>query len=187
MGRPLKYPDPKIGDVYGEWTVISDKVTRHKDKRWVMCQCSCMRLPIEVCFSDMYTGKSTKCIPCKAKSHLGIEVVYSDIIPDKTLRLSMISRVNKIIDRCYNKDNSRYKWYGARGITVYQPWLDDRKEFYRYLITLPGWDDLSLQIDRRDNNGNYEPGNLRFVTVKVNANNRRPMNSSNPENPENAS
>jgi hypothetical protein len=42
----------------------------------------------------------------------------------------------------------------------------------RYLMDLPGFD-LAKQVDRIDNDGNYEPGNLRWVSEKENARNRR--------------
>ena len=52
-------------------------------------------------------------------------------------------------------------------------WLDDRRDFLRYAITLPGWDEPGLDFDRIDNEGHYCPGNVRLVERKVNARNRR--------------
>jgi hypothetical protein len=77
------------------------------------------------------------------------------------------------IDRCTNRRNPGYKHYGGRGIRVCDEWLDDCRLFAEYLLTLPGHRDRTLVLDRIDNDGNYEPGNLRFVTPKESVANRR--------------
>ncbi len=73
--------------------------------------------------------------------------------------------------RCFNPNVKEYKWYGERGIGVYKPWINNFKAFYDYCMTL-NYED-GLQLDRIDGDGNYEPGNLRFVTSKKNNNNRK--------------
>lgn len=68
------------------------------------------------------------------------------------------------IQRCTREDLATWERYGGRGIKVHQAWLVDISEFVKYLLTLPNNNDQAFEIDRIDNNGNYEPGNLRFVT-----------------------
>lgn len=68
------------------------------------------------------------------------------------------------IRRCINADDGQYEGYGARGIQVFPLWVIEPKLFVAYLATLPGHDDISTNLDRIDNDGNYEPGNLRFAT-----------------------
>lgn len=75
-----------------------------------------------------------------------------------------------IIKRCENPRYHAYKDYGHRGITVCAAW-HDIDAFEKWAIA-NGWK-KGLDIDRIDNDGNYEPGNCRFVTRKANANNRR--------------
>ena len=74
-------------------------------------------------------------------------------------------------DRCYNKKNKCYKDYGGRGITVCPEWLNNPKAFIEWALK----NDYAqgLQIDRIDNNGNYEPDNCRFVSSAENNRNRR--------------
>ena len=73
-----------------------------------------------------------------------------------------------IHDRCYNKNQDAYKWYGARGIIVCERW----NSFDAFLEDM-GVPPSGVEIDRIDNDGNYEPGNCRWVTHKENCNNRR--------------
>ncbi len=73
--------------------------------------------------------------------------------------------------RCYNPKSSGYKNYGGRGIIVCDEWLNDSKAFIDYVLSI-GYKE-GLTIDRINNNGNYEKGNIRFVTRKEQNNNKR--------------
>lgn len=72
--------------------------------------------------------------------------------------------------RCDRENNDNYKWYGARGITYTDEWKRF-DSFSRWALD-NGYKD-TLELDRIDTNGNYEPLNCRFVTHKTNCNNRR--------------
>ena len=72
--------------------------------------------------------------------------------------------------RCYNKNNKRYNRYGERGIEVCQEWLDSFEAFRDWALANGYQDDLTL--DRRDNDGSYNPDNCRWVTLKEQQNNR---------------
>lgn len=76
-----------------------------------------------------------------------------------------------MVQRCYNPNNYQYHRYGGRGIEISKEWLDTPASFVVWGI-MNGWK-KGLQIDRTDNNGNYEPSNCRFVTNKVNSRNSR--------------
>ena len=80
----------------------------------------------------------------------------------------------KMKQRCYNKNNSNYIRYGARGIKICDEWLDKENgfiNFYNWSMR-NGYTD-KLTIDRINNDGNYEPSNCRWVTNKIQSNNRR--------------
>lgn len=72
--------------------------------------------------------------------------------------------------RCNNPKHWNYKIYGGRGIKCL---FESADEFIDYVLNKLKIDPRKLQIDRINNNGHYEKGNIRFVTAKVNANNRR--------------
>ena len=71
--------------------------------------------------------------------------------------------------RCSDNRNKHYKYYGGRGILVCDEWKKNPVAFYNWAME-NGYKE-GLQIDRIDNNGNYEPENCRFVTAKENARN----------------
>lgn len=76
-----------------------------------------------------------------------------------------------IIQRCCNPNAKNYHNYGGRGISVCDEWRTDFSVFEEYCIS-NGWKE-GLQIDRVNNNGNYCPGNIRFVTQAENLRNKR--------------
>lgn len=78
-----------------------------------------------------------------------------------------------IKQRCLNPNNKDYKDYGARGITIYEPWINDFLAFYEYVSTLEHFNEPGYTLDRKDNNGNYEPGNLRWATPAEQGRNKR--------------
>ncbi|MCK4824208.1 hypothetical protein KA005_51125 [bacterium] len=78
-----------------------------------------------------------------------------------------------IKSRCHLKTSDAYQWYGARGISVCDEWRFDFKSFHDYVVKLPNYNRPGYSIDRIENEGDYEPGNLRMATPKEQASNRR--------------
>jgi hypothetical protein len=77
---------------------------------------------------------------------------------------------SRIKERCYNKNKDGYHRYGGRGIHVCDEWLNSYETFKEWALT-HGFK-KGLQIDRENSDGNYEPGNCRFVTGVVNTRNQ---------------
>lgn len=75
--------------------------------------------------------------------------------------------------RCYYSGNISYKNYGGRGITVCEEWRNSFQAFYDYVSQLPHYGEPGYSLDRIDNDGNYEPGNVRWATKLMQMNNRR--------------
>lgn len=73
--------------------------------------------------------------------------------------------------RCLNQNSESYADYGGRGITVCNEWANDFQVFYDWAV-LNGYSD-KLSIDRINPNGNYEPSNCRWATMREQERNKR--------------
>lgn len=62
--------------------------------------------------------------------------------------------------RCYNKSVRSYKNYGARGIKVCDRWL----LYTNFLADMGRAPSPKHSLERKNNNGNYEPGNCKWAT-----------------------
>jgi hypothetical protein len=115
-------------------------------------------------------GRSKRCQSCghaEPRSDIGRNLSHVPKIILERLRQVAWDAIR----RCSNKEYPQFHDYGGRGIKVK---FTNRDSFIEHLATLLGHDDLSLVIDRIDNDGNYEAGNLRFVTRSVSQQNQRP-------------
>ena len=77
-------------------------------------------------------------------------------------------------NRCYNEQAHNYKYYGGRGIKICDRWRDDIHAFFDDVSILPNFREEGYSLDRIDNDVDYEPGNVRWATIKEQCNNRRP-------------
>lgn len=73
--------------------------------------------------------------------------------------------------RCNNPNNTQYGWYGARGIKVCTRWQGEHG-FENFLADM-GERPVGYSIERRDSNGNYEPSNCYWATLKQQHRNTR--------------
>lgn len=147
------------GDRFTNLTVICE-VERNKKQRRYKCQCICGNIVLVQ--ATNLISLQTKSCGCYTKTRL------------RTHGLSDtdIHNVWKgIKQRCLDKNQSAYKNYGGRGISICDLWLNNFVEFYNWCIS-NGWK-KGMHIDRINNNGNYEPSNCRIVSAKHNSRNKR--------------
>lgn len=69
--------------------------------------------------------------------------------------------------RCYNEKNPNYRYYGGKGVRIYDGWLDEPESFEDWAID-NGYEE-GLSIDRIDPDGDYSPSNCRWVSGEDNA------------------
>lgn len=87
-----------------------------------------------------------------------------------------------IRQRCFSPSCKVYEHYGGRGITLHEEWSKSKpgrsrsegfEAFARYVDAVLGPRPEGCSLDRIDNNGHYEPGNLRWATHSEQMENRR--------------
>lgn len=75
-----------------------------------------------------------------------------------------------MIERCENEDHAAFHNYGGRGISVCERWRTSFVQFLEDVGDRPG---VGYSLDRINNDGNYEPGNVRWATRTQQARNTR--------------
>jgi hypothetical protein len=153
-------PCKEIGKRYGKWTIIRF-IDIHRKLMRYEAECDCGIRGIHVA-ADLRAGKSGQCTACHNRENAQNNIKHG------RHKDSIYKIWHAILQRCNNIKSTAYKWYGARGIKVCNRWL----KFENFLQDMGERPD-GLQIDRINNNGNYEPNNCKWVTPKENSNNTR--------------
>ena len=148
-----------IGRKFGKLEVIKYLYTNAKNKTIYLCKCECGNLK-EVKRNSLVTGhtKSCGCIPKKGNLKHGQK------------RTKLYGLWLNIKDRCNNKNNSHFKYYGEKGIKMCEQWANDYSAFMKWALENGYVEGLS--IERIDNNKGYEPSNCKWITKEEQARNR---------------
>lgn len=138
---------------------------RHKHIVW-LCQCDCGN-KANVALQSLRSGTTRSC-GCLYKQDIGRRSTTHGMSKTKVYKTWL-----HIKKRCYNPLAHDYQYYGERGISVCSQWHDSFECFRDYVSELPNFGIKGYSLDRIDNNGNYEPGNIRWATRKQQSRNRR--------------
>lgn len=143
-------------------TVIAEALGPNK-KLHYSCRCDCGVTKI-VRASDLRSGRIVSCSCRRGYDSVKHGACSSpEDYPEYYIWAGMIQR-------CTNPNNLSWPYYGGRDIRVCDKW---RKSFAVFLNDIGRRPAPDLSIDRIDNNGHYEPGNVRWATHHVQMQNRR--------------
>jgi len=122
-------------------------------------------------------GKGFLAYPCQEKFYCGISCghhanrKHGDFVGNGRGSTPEWRAWQGMRKRCYDPSYQNFIRYGGRGIVVCQRWLDSYADFLSDVGRKPG---PRYTLDRYPNNdGNYEPGNVRWATPKEQCQNRR--------------
>ena len=150
------------GEKYGRLTVINFVERKNRQSYW-KCICDCGN-EIVIPISYLIVGDTKSC-GCLRKENARKNGKKNKFVQNKRLYRIWIDMKR----RCYNTKRKSYKYYGKKGIYVCEEWKNNFKAF-QYWALNNGYKD-TLSIDRINNNGNYEPSNCRWATIKQQNNN----------------
>lgn len=130
--------------------------------KW-LCQCDCGN----TCTpggQGLRNGTSTSC----GCYHRERSIKHGHVIGGHTREYQIWANIK---DRCFNEKHKHFDKYGGRGITMYEGWVHSFDAFTKYIGPRPS---PKHSVDRYPNNdGNYEPGNVRWATNEEQMRNTR--------------
>jgi hypothetical protein len=159
------------GKTFGNRVVLGCPFSRgsvgeHGPNWSVVVKCRCGRIAVVTCDELVRQGELAACVSC---SNSRAKRKHGEAVHGKVSKLYKIW--NGMRQRCYDENNIGWLDYGGRGISMCKEW-DDFIVFRDWALA-NGYED-GLEIDRFPNNdGNYEPGNCRWVTHTRNQRNKR--------------
>lgn len=152
-----------IGPAFRTRNVMNGRFSQARITQVFQCDCGM------VAAIDIYTASKTNasCPHCSDNRRVSVVTTHGDAGNLNRLYVAWKS----MNWRCYCKTNASYCNYGERGIGVCDEWRTSYVAFKEWSLS-HGFSP-ELEIDRKDNNGNYCPDNCQWTTPKRNARNKR--------------
>ena len=137
-----------------------------KGRTYYKCVCDCGN-KIIVRSDSLKSGNTKSCGCLKEEKDFINKIIHGQAISNNHTKEYKAWEKMKV--RCYNPNYHAYHRYGGRGIKVCDKWLNSFEAFFTDVGKAPS---LDHSIDRIDNDGNYEPGNVKWSTQYEQVNNR---------------
>jgi len=163
----------KIGTTFNSGITLIKTPFMKKGKSYGLFKCHCGK-EWETYLSQIKNNIIISCGCSKAQTTSKLFFKHGDS-NSKSKHHYLYVLWGNIKNRCYNTTYIKYFMWGGRGIKVYSNWIDNYIEFKTWVLANLGEKPIGMSLDRFPNNesGNYEPGNLRWATPKMQANNTR--------------
>jgi len=155
-----------VGNRFERLVVTEFVGTKGGKRRWkCLCDCGNERiLPTDA----LRNGNTKSCGCLHVDRTKSAHTRHGASVGGKRNRIYQI--YHNMTQRCTNRNNNDYKYYGGRGIIVCQEWLKGFEMFRDWALS-HGYQG-GLEIDRIDSNGNYCPENCRFVSRAIQCRNQ---------------
>ena len=160
------------GIQFGRFTVLKRVENNKYNKPQWLCECNCINKTQKIiCGNSLRSGLTQSC------GCLNKEIVSQIHLKHNLSNHKLYKVYHGMKQRCCNSKNQYYYNYGGRGINICDEWSNEDNGFINfYNWALKNGYDEKLEIDRINNDGNYEPTNCRWVTDSIqNINKRKPF------------